>query len=64
MGEKASFPRASPRLEELIRQRFPAEGKAERIARSLAALRQEPTIRLTAEEWKRVAQDADLEDQF
>ena len=64
MDEKATVPRISPRLEELIRERFPAEGKAERIARGLAALNQEPSIRLTPEEWKAILEEADLEGQF
>jgi hypothetical protein len=64
MDEKKSVPRPSPRLEELIRKRFPPEGKAERVARGLAALRQEEKIKLTPEEWKWVAEDPDLEDQF
>jgi len=64
MGEKVSVPRRSPRLEELIRQRFPGEGKAERIARAVAALQQDPPIHLTPEQWKWIAEDPDLEDQF
>ena len=54
----------SARLEELIKQRFAPEGKAERVGKALAALYQEETIKLSPEEWKWVAQDADLEDQF
>jgi hypothetical protein len=64
MDEKKSLPRPSPRLQELIRKRFPAEGKAERIAKGLAALHQEEKIKLSPEEWKWVAEDPDLEDQF
>jgi hypothetical protein len=57
---------ASPdsKLEALKRQRFGPEGKAERVARSLAALNQEGAIRLTPEEWRRIAEDPDIEDQF
>jgi len=64
MDEKVSVPSGSQRLEELVRQRFPAEGKAERIARALARLQQEAPIHLTPEEWKWVAEDPDLEDEF
>lgn len=64
MDRKVSVPRRSPPLEELIRQRFPAEGKAERVARALAALQQEAPIHLTPEQWKWVAEDPDLEDEF
>ncbi len=52
----------SARLEELIKQRFTPEGKAERVARARAALHQEEPIKLSPEEWKWVAEDADLED--
>ena len=52
----------SPRLEELVKQRFTPEGKAERVAKALAALHQEQPIKLSPEEWKWVAEDADLED--
>jgi len=54
----------SPRLEELIQKRFPPEGKAERVARGLAALHQEEKIKLTPKEWKWVAEDPDLEDEY
>jgi hypothetical protein len=64
MDEKVSVPSRSQLLEELIRQRFPAEGKAERIARALAGLQQEAPIHLTPEQWKWVAEDPDLEDEF
>jgi hypothetical protein len=64
MDDKRSVPRASARLEELIRKRFPPEGKAERVGRALAALNQDATIHLTPEQWKWVAEDADLDDQF
>ncbi len=54
-------PKSSP-LEELIKERFAPEGKAERIAKALEALYQEEPIKLSPEEWKWVAEDADLED--
>jgi uncharacterized membrane protein len=63
MSEKTSTEK-SARLEELIKQRFPAEGKAERVAKALVALHQEEPIKLRAEEWKWVAEDVELEDQF
>ena len=63
MAEKVGSPK-STRLEELIKQRFTPEGKAERVAKALTALYQEETIKLSPEEWKWVAEDADLlEDQ-
>jgi len=63
MSENTSTEK-SARLEELIKQRFPAEGKAERVAKALAALHQEEPIKLRPEEWKWVAEDVELEDQF
>ncbi len=52
------------KLVEAKRQRFTAEGKRERIAKSLSALNQPPSIRLTADEWRQIVEDPDLEDQF
>jgi hypothetical protein len=51
------------KLELLKRQRFTAEGKAERVARSLAALYQEESIHLTEDEWRQIV-EADVEDQY
>ncbi len=50
------------RLEDLAKQRFTPEGKAERVAKALAALYQEEPIKLSPEEWKWIAESADLED--
>jgi hypothetical protein len=50
------------RLSELKRQHFDPEGKAERVARALAALYQEQTIGLSPAEWDFVAMDPDLDD--
>lgn len=54
----------SERLAALIKQRFPPEGKAERVARSLAALNQATPIKLPPGEWVRIVEDSDMEDQF
>jgi hypothetical protein len=62
MAENISAPK-SARLEALVMQRFTPEGKAARVAKALAALYQEEPIKLSPEEWKWVAEDADLEDQ-
>ena len=51
------------RLEELKRKHFTPEGKAERVARSLAALQGLTPIPLTREQWKIIAEDADVEEQ-
>lgn len=61
MAEKISAQK-SARLEELMKQRFTPEGKAERVARAHAALHQEEPIKLSPEEWKWVAEDPDLGD--
>ncbi|HWN98006.1 MAG TPA: hypothetical protein VNS63_01915 [Blastocatellia bacterium] len=50
------------KLEILKRERFRPEGKAERIARSLAALNQPEPIELSLEEWQLVTEDPDLLD--
>jgi hypothetical protein len=55
---------ATSRLEELKARHFTVEGKAERVARSLAALNHEDTIQLTTQQWRRIAEDPDIEDQF
>jgi predicted HTH domain antitoxin len=63
----ASLDPAAPRRDEmaaLIRQHFNPETKAERVARSLAALNEPSSIQLTPEEWRWIAEDPDLEDQF
>ena len=52
------------RLEQLKRARFTPENKAERVTRSLAALNQVERIHLTPSEWRFVAEDPDIEDQY
>ena len=54
---------ATPRLEALKQVHFSVAGRTERIARSLAALNQPETLKLTPEEWRFFAEDVDLEDQ-
>jgi len=63
-GPRRVFTLGRSRLEELKRRRFTPEGKAERVARALAALYQEESIKLSPEEWRWIAEDPDLEDQF
>ena len=50
------------KLEALKRERFRPEGKAERIAKSLAALNQSEPIELSLEEWRLITEDPDLLD--
>jgi len=54
-AEKA--PRRLSKLEALKKKHFTPEGKAERVAKSLAALHQDQPIRLCPEEWKRVVEE-------
>ena len=53
-----------PTLEQLKSVRFAPETKAERVKRSLAALDQVERINLTSSEWRFVAEDPDIEDQY
>jgi hypothetical protein len=61
MAENIST-QATARLQDLIKERFPQHGKAERIARALTAFHQEEPIKLSPAEWKWVAEGVDLED--
>lgn len=63
MSIPGSMKRPAASLEDLARKQFTPEGKAERISRALAALNQEQSIKLTAAEWRWVAEDVDFEDQ-
>jgi hypothetical protein len=47
-----------------LRQHFDPKTKAERAARSRDALNKPSSIRLAPEEWRWIAEDPDLEDQF
>lgn len=55
---------ATPDLEALKRKHFTPEGKAERIARAMAAARQLPIIRVSRELAIWAAESPDLEDDF
>jgi hypothetical protein len=57
-------PSTNEKLAVAKRQQFAAKGKRERIAKSLAALSQAPSIPLPVTEWRQIAEDPDLEDQF
>ena len=63
MAENISEQRTA-KLEALVKQRFTPEGRSERVAKALAALRREQPIKLSPEDWKWVAEDADLGDEF
>jgi hypothetical protein len=57
------LPASSSQLSSLKRRTFAESGRAERIARSLAAVNAAQPIQLSASEWKRIA-EADIEDQY
>lgn len=63
-GPRLAVPGAISRLEALKRERFTPEGSRKRAAKSLAALNQEETIRLTPEGWRWAAEELEVEDQF
>ncbi len=52
------------RLELLKRAHFTPEGKAERVARALAALHEDERIKLSPEKWKWVAENSSIEDWY
>jgi hypothetical protein len=55
----------TPELQRLLRERFTPEGKAERVARSLAALAEAHSnpIKLSPEQWKIIAEDPEVGEQ-
>ncbi|MCX6909619.1 MAG: hypothetical protein NTY01_16460 [Verrucomicrobia bacterium] len=59
-------PSASPRsrLDWFKQHRFTPADKDERVARSMRALAQPVSIKLSVEQWREVAESADAEDQF
>jgi hypothetical protein len=57
-AEKA--PRRLSKLAASKKKHFTPEGKAERVAKALAALHQDQPIRLSAEEWKRAVEEGDV----
>ena len=46
----------------MLRKQFAPGAKADRVSRAQAALNKEERIKLSPEQWKWVAEDADLED--
>lgn len=53
----------TPELERLIRERFTPEGKAQRVDRSLSALRSFEPFAISTEKLRFLAEDPDLEEQ-
>lgn len=63
MARKMSTGKPDPSLEDLVRERFAPEGRAERVTRARRALQEEVPIKLTPGQWKWVAEDPDAGDQ-
>lgn len=53
---------ATSDFDELKRRWFTPEGKTDRMARSLSALRQTLPFQLTTEQWRRIAEDSEIQD--
>ncbi|MGO8816234.1 MAG: hypothetical protein ACLQVG_16475 [Terriglobia bacterium] len=62
MSARSSTKKPPVPLQEFLRKQFTPEDKTQRVSRALAALNEEEQIRLTPEQWKWVAEDADLEE--
>jgi hypothetical protein len=58
------FERPVSKLEELKRRKFTVVGRDERIAQSLAALREPVATQLSVADWRWLDDHADLEDDF
>lgn len=50
------------KLELLKERRFPLRGKAERVARALAALYEKPTLQLSPAEWSQIRAEMESEE--
>ena len=59
-GSSAKKPPAS--LQDFVRKQFTPGDKPQRVSRAQAALDEEEGIKLSPEQWKWVAEDADLEE--
>jgi len=60
----STFERPLSKLEELKARRFTAVGREERIARSLAVLREPIAVRLSEIDWQWLDEHTDIEDEF
>jgi hypothetical protein len=62
MSTRSSTKKPPASLQEFVRKQFTPGDKTQRISRALAALNEEERIKLSREQWKWVAEDADLEE--
>jgi hypothetical protein len=62
MSTRSSTKKPPASLQDFVRRQFTPEDKTQRASRALAALNEGERIKLSAEQWKWVAEDADLEE--
>ena len=62
MSTRSNTKKPPASLQEFVRKQFAPEDKTKRVSRALAALNEEEPIKLSPEQWKWVAEDADLEE--
>jgi hypothetical protein len=62
MSTRSSTKKLPASLQEFVRKQFAPGEKTQRVSRALAALNEEERIKLSPEQWKWVAEDADLEE--
>ena len=62
MSTPSSSKKPPAALQEFVRKQFTSEDKTQRVSRALVALNEEERIKLSPEQWKWVAEDADLDD--
>jgi len=62
MSAQSSMKKPPASLQDFVRKHFTPEDKAQRVSRALAALNEEQRINLSPEQWRWIAEDADLEE--
>ena len=62
MSTRSSAKKPPDSLQEFVRKHFTPGDKSRRVSRAQAALNEEERIKLSQEQWKWVAEDADLEE--
>ena len=62
MSTQSSSKRPPASLQELLRKQFTPEDKNQRVSRALESLNEDERIKLSPDQWKWVAEDADLEE--
>jgi len=62
MSTQSSSKMPPASLQELLRKQFTPEDKNQRVSRALESLNEDERIKLSPDQWKWVAEDADLEE--